>query len=341
MSSNDQLWGTFAVDDHLRERAFVAEVILFDRLIIPQPPCDDDEKDQHLEWTKAGWEPKLLKQTIDTLGELAIPVSWNKDLRDKWRGEFAGSPAERAEMRMRRAHWASEDVKAIANAPADLPSRHVTRMVVAQQVSSALAEQRDDELYRKIRDLDIDPTAEIETVVGYGSYAKFHQEVPVDERQPPVSTDQDAAFLFGWDFIVPDDSNLTDTQLLDIAVKLSGKSEFRDSRRQFHDWRRKLIAKKVSTEVARAEMDRCLKVYNDVVAKNQRSTRTLTALQVMSVTAPAADLLLPGLGIAGGVVFGLGALLWEKHAPRQAVGEREKIAALVHDSRKAFGWREH
>lgn len=30
-------WGTFSVKDHLRSRAFVAEVILFDKLVIPRP----------------------------------------------------------------------------------------------------------------------------------------------------------------------------------------------------------------------------------------------------------------------------------------------------------------
>jgi len=48
MSPNDELWGTFAVDDHLRPRAFVAETVLFDRLIVPQPPPDNDV--QHMEW---------------------------------------------------------------------------------------------------------------------------------------------------------------------------------------------------------------------------------------------------------------------------------------------------
>jgi hypothetical protein len=28
MSSSDELWGTFAVDDHLRRRTFVAEIVL-------------------------------------------------------------------------------------------------------------------------------------------------------------------------------------------------------------------------------------------------------------------------------------------------------------------------
>ncbi len=35
MLHEHELWGTFAVDDHLRRRPFAAEVILFDRLVIP------------------------------------------------------------------------------------------------------------------------------------------------------------------------------------------------------------------------------------------------------------------------------------------------------------------
>lgn len=38
-----ELWGTFSVADHLRERAFVAEILLYDRLVIPVPP-DDEER---------------------------------------------------------------------------------------------------------------------------------------------------------------------------------------------------------------------------------------------------------------------------------------------------------
>jgi hypothetical protein len=52
MSVTDELWGTFAVDDHLRPGAFIAEILLFDRLVIPQSHQDDE--DQYREWVKAG-----------------------------------------------------------------------------------------------------------------------------------------------------------------------------------------------------------------------------------------------------------------------------------------------
>lgn len=31
-------WATFAVNEHTRERAFVADVLLYDKLVIPVPP---------------------------------------------------------------------------------------------------------------------------------------------------------------------------------------------------------------------------------------------------------------------------------------------------------------
>jgi hypothetical protein len=36
-----ELWGTFSVRDHLRRRAFVAELLIYDRLVIPYPPPGD------------------------------------------------------------------------------------------------------------------------------------------------------------------------------------------------------------------------------------------------------------------------------------------------------------
>ena len=49
----DELWGTFSVRDHLRRRAFIADVLLYDRLVIPYPP--DDE--QRREWRSEGVGP--------------------------------------------------------------------------------------------------------------------------------------------------------------------------------------------------------------------------------------------------------------------------------------------
>jgi len=109
-----------------------------------------------------------------------------------------------------------------------------------------------------------------------------------------------------WEFLVPEESDLTDGELLKRAVALSRKSEFRDSRRQFHEWRRKLSARRVSVDAALSEMNRCLVIYNEIVDKTRRRSRALAALQVAAVAAPLADLVVPGAGMIGGVVLGAG-----------------------------------
>jgi hypothetical protein len=80
MSVNDELSGTFAVDDHLRQRAFVAETVLFDRLIVPRPPPDDEE--QYAEWVAAGWRPKELEEKLAALEDLAIGVPHGRSAAD-------------------------------------------------------------------------------------------------------------------------------------------------------------------------------------------------------------------------------------------------------------------
>lgn len=46
-----RLWGCYSVADHLVERAFVADLLVYDRLVVPVPSDDDRER-----WEKA-WNP--------------------------------------------------------------------------------------------------------------------------------------------------------------------------------------------------------------------------------------------------------------------------------------------
>ena len=36
-------WATFAVNDHLQVKPFVADVLLYDKLVVPYPPPNDAE----------------------------------------------------------------------------------------------------------------------------------------------------------------------------------------------------------------------------------------------------------------------------------------------------------
>ena len=78
--------GYFAVNDHLRRRAFVAETLLFDHLLVPVPA--EEEQDAYMNWEHKRWEPKEALETVEVLGDLAIPVPWSETLRDRYRDRY-------------------------------------------------------------------------------------------------------------------------------------------------------------------------------------------------------------------------------------------------------------
>lgn len=59
-----ETWGTFSVADHLADRAFVADVVLYDRLVIPVP--DDQERER---WERIGRAPDVLDRKLTILEE--------------------------------------------------------------------------------------------------------------------------------------------------------------------------------------------------------------------------------------------------------------------------------
>ena len=79
-----ETWATFSVKDHCEEYAFVREVMLYDRLVIPIPP----DAAEQTRWEKAGWKPEMLEEFIKVLGDRARPVEWNAHRQKSWRKRF-------------------------------------------------------------------------------------------------------------------------------------------------------------------------------------------------------------------------------------------------------------
>jgi hypothetical protein len=326
--TGSELWGTFAVDDHLRPRAFVAEAVLFDRLLIPSPPKGNQE--EYKDWVRSGWKPDRLVELRKRLGERAIGVPWNKGLREQWSTLY--SSVKRGSSLAQLGSDAAADVGEI--------KRAVTRGAMVDAMSRPISSSADPEVLTQIQALDLDPANPPEVVVGYGSLPQYRTDVWAEKPAKQPSTPQGDATLFvTWDFLVPEDSSLSDADLLLKAVALNSKDEFRESRRQFHEWRRKLAQKGVSLEKARSEMDHCLKVFNEIVAKERRRNRRLTALQSIAAAAPLADFVHMGVGVAAGAALTGLTIAADNWLPHYTVGPRESVAALIHDSRQAFGWR--
>jgi hypothetical protein len=56
---------------------------MYDRLVIPYPPDSDRQ-----EWMEKGWNPDRLDVCIEVLGDLAIPVLWDKNKRNIFKTRY-------------------------------------------------------------------------------------------------------------------------------------------------------------------------------------------------------------------------------------------------------------
>lgn len=301
-----ETWGTFSVTDHLADRAFVADVLLYDRLVIPVP--DDRERER---WERLGRAPDVLDRKLTILEEPSRRrpkdspvrrVEWTEDFR-RWLDEH---------------HW-SERAKARVD-PDSTMAYEIDRGLVAH--------------WQRSRDPE---TPEI--VPAYPSYTAMQKDfAPVEVvSDPGLKPDDRHVGVIGWEFFVPDDSALGDDGLLAEVVDMAQRKDFRDARAAFHKWRRELPAG-ASPKQVRSEFEKALGRYQEQTAKTKVRTRTLNAVMLVGLTAGFVGAVALGpLGIAASAL-GLARFGVEKgwRAPAEVPDARAVV--MFHDARKHFGW---
>jgi hypothetical protein len=80
----------------------------------------------------------------------------------------------------------------------------------------------------------------------------------------------------GAEFIVPEDSDLTDVELLEQALEVSGDPDIQDSRRAFHEWRREALERGFTIEEAQAEIRTMMERHRS--ARRWRNLKTATRI---------------------------------------------------------------
>jgi len=330
MSTESALWGTFSVIDHRRRRPFVADVLLYDRLVIPVP----NGPDEVTRWRGLRRDPDLQSHLLDIVGDLAVKVPWTLQLADTWAKQHADKntwdnnyessvrddvaqavafDANNIEM-MRRNTSASAMQGLIADSPDD-PAFMLTRMVLADEIGS----RKDRALLAGIPRAD-----EVKAVVAYGSYNRFKASRGTLAKQPeaggqPVST-------FGWPFLVPSGSNRTDDDLLREAVELAHTDEIGEWRNAVQRWQRDAFIEGKSDVEARTQMEGLMRQYAAVARKRKIRIRSRWAFAVSAAAAGAAAVAFPPLGIPA-ALFGLGALLPSGNTPNNL-----KAAVMFHEA---------
>jgi hypothetical protein len=85
-------WGSLSVEDHVDTKALVANVLLYDRLIIPE------WTDDLVRWDAKGWDPGLQRDRVRRLGELAVRRPWNAERRQVFQDRFKQLDAEQRDV---------------------------------------------------------------------------------------------------------------------------------------------------------------------------------------------------------------------------------------------------
>jgi hypothetical protein len=91
-----EYWATYSVRDHTAKNAFVADLMLYDRIVVPFPP-DDKEAAR---WEGEGWDPKRLERLLNIIGKDRVrTVAWTSWRQDRWRERLQAAETAHAETR--------------------------------------------------------------------------------------------------------------------------------------------------------------------------------------------------------------------------------------------------
>jgi hypothetical protein len=334
------LWGTFAVKDHLVERAFIADALLYDRLVIPTKPANPGGH----KWPSS-WDLVRQQEILKTLGDLAIPIPWDDRKRGFWQEKLDGSA--RGERAIARTEFAG-DVSADLNDIADAEARgyEATRRVLEDYVSGNYA---DDELVRKVRATrKAKPGSRVEVVSAYTTYNAFVADFQFTgaRQDAGAAKEQRSNYsapptLFGWRFFIPDSADhgmVADLKLLEKTVQFAKRSDTIAARDEFYKWLNDVTENRLPAEEARADMEKRIAAFHDIVRSNFAKCAVRYAVKVVDLVAGhffVNDL----ANAASELLLGSADILADEKLRRAQTPPNLKVAALFHDARAHFGWR--
>lgn len=304
-------WGTFSVTDHQLPHAFVTDVFLYERLVIPYPSNNDERK----RWRENKWAPGLLEDCIGTLGDLAKPVDWTEEKQALFRNHYNATQqvARDAMYSTRSILRMEEDIPKDVWAVAAYPSK--------KQFSEEFVSV-DNELAEKVESENTQKSASDDRVA---------RQIPLEEL----------CWLLGHSFLVPNGELRNDFYLLNEAIKLSATDEFLGYRTVLYEWQDHIIKYEIPGEDAIQRMHVLLQKYNHLVEKKfefrqKKFIFTVIAPGIFGLAAPLLSPVLAGLAATTGLF--LSGYSFLKFDQDPTIPDDYKPAAMFHDIQKHFGW---
>jgi hypothetical protein len=302
---SEEVWGTFSVKDHCAADAFVAEVLLYDRLVIPRPPTWDPRERER--WRLSGWDPDRLDTILEVLGDRATPIDWDAGLQAQWRERF--DAASHVQRRVRNLAYLTTGDVLRSSIPA-----HVTGV---QAVAN----------YASIDDLERD----------VGRFRKWSPDQEVRELAGGT-----AVAIVASEFLVPTDPGRPHLDLLRDAVALASEPPFRRKRAAYWEWQRKFIRGDGVTD--QHEILAAVTRMRDLIDDERRLVRggrvrvgVQCAFLVASVALGLVGGPLTAVGL-GGAFVSVGQFATDHFFGASDEPDQPRPAALFRDVRKRFGW---
>jgi hypothetical protein len=304
-----ELWGTFSVRDHLDERPFVADLMLYDRLIVPVP--SDDEERARWEQPEFAWNParqsrvlRVIKRVEEKSGQTLVGrIPWNDDRRRAFDDTLTKARAAGAEVDGYQ--WTAgqllsdEEVKRAATGGAVKPR------IIAAYVSREAAEK--------------------ELVI---------EEIKTDEQAVAPPGVQQLAIAVGRSFLVPDAEGEAneerDIELVERAARLASKASFRSKRAAYNDWVERAVRDRLTTREAVKKMDDLLKEYELEVRAERMATRVERAFLVTGVAFGIAGHFFPPMWVGNVMLAPARYLIGREYS---ATATDNDPAAMFHEAR--------
>lgn len=316
MAETVELWGTFAVADHLRPKPFVTDVLLYDRLVVPVPKAGHRDE----EW-RSVWNVRKLQPLLDLMGDLVIQMPWGAEERDDGLRRYGTARA------------VTRDMQAIRHVDPDAPAYQVTRAVLADYANR----QADNDLFARLKALAKGPGTRVEAVAAYGSPEDLRTGLGMTgmSRADPQGGSINPAAVFDWTVHTPDGED--DSRLLKLALRLAARPDFQEHRRIFYNRLRDLPG--LSNDEIRADLKKRLADYERIMRGQGWNTAAQRAIQVVEIGSPLLALLDQLSGALAGVAINAAAQYVSKHLDRPEPDERTRVAAMAYEIRAQFGDR--
>lgn len=306
-----RLWGCYSVADHLEPRAFVADVLLYDRLVVPVPSSDDVER-----WEQRRWDPEKQQSLLNILGSLAERVEWSKPLRAQFADEW--SPGDAA-------------LDVAYGATRRIISEELAHKVDAEKkaqgdvlgVAVYAKPDRFDREWELTRTL---PFVRRATRAQPGVLREVAGELPVEHQQ--------LAKVVVTRLVVPDDGR-DDEEVLQRTVDLVSREDVWRRRAVFHELLASLGALGLRDETVVGEVEDLLDDFNAAIRRHTKARRARVAVQLVTTAEAAVGLWAPPVALATGPTAAAGEALIKRRwggEPEAALG----AVALLAEAQQAL-----